>query len=71
MAIWQGTLEPFSDHSFVIRWDNKNAASDAFIHFSVDVSGEVTKFDLTPFELEFNNDHEYRDMHFVKLNSVD
>ncbi len=66
MVTLQGTLEPFNDHSFVIRWDNKNAASDAFIHFEVNVASEVVGFDLTPFKLEPGNKHEYRDMHFVR-----
>jgi len=67
MITLQGTLEPFNDHSFVIRWDNQNAASDAFIHFGVNVSGEVTNFYLTPFKLAPGNKHEYRDTHFVKV----
>jgi CubicO group peptidase (beta-lactamase class C family) len=71
MVTLQGSLEPFNDHSFVIRWDNKNAANDAFIHFKVDVKGKVSSFDLAPFQEEVDNDHEYRDMHFIKLEPVD
>jgi CubicO group peptidase (beta-lactamase class C family) len=71
MITLQGRLEAFSDHSFVIRWDNKNAASDAFIHFKVNVNGKVSSFDLTPFKRKVDNDHEYRDMHFVKVDPVD
>jgi len=71
MITLQGILEPFNEHSFVIRWDNKNAASDAFIHFRLNVNGEVSNFDLTPFKREAGNKHEYRDMHFVKVDPVD
>jgi hypothetical protein len=66
MKTLQGSLEPFNDHSFVIRWDNKNAAGDAFIHFIIDTKGNVTEFSLTPFKLEPGKKHEYRDMHFIK-----
>ncbi|NQY87188.1 MAG: serine hydrolase [Colwellia sp.] len=71
MSTLQGSLEPFNDHSFVIRWDNKNAASDAFIHFKLDVEGKVSNFDLTPFKREVSNNHEYRDMHFVKVAPIE
>jgi len=67
MITLQGSLEPFNDHSFVIRWDNKNAARDAFIHFKLNINGEVSSFELTPFKLEAGNKHEYRDMRFVKI----
>jgi hypothetical protein len=70
MITLQGKLEPFNDHSFVVRWNNKNAANDAFIHFKVNVNDNVTSFDLTPFQEEVSNDHEYRDMHFVKVEDV-
>jgi len=71
MITLQGKLEPFNDHSFVVRWNNKNAANDAFIHFKVNVNDNVTSFDLTPFQEKVSNDHEYRDMHFVKIDPVD
>jgi hypothetical protein len=59
-------LEPFNNYSFVIHW-TKNAASDAFIHFKLNVDGKVSNFDLTPFKREAGNKHEYRDMHFIKV----
>ena len=53
------------DHTFVIRWDNQNAASDAFIRYQVNVKREVTGFTLYPFtEREITN-HEWRDMVFT------
>lgn len=67
MKTLKGSLEPFDDHSFVIRWDNKNAASDAFIHFDVDVNRHVHSFSLHPFSVEIEDDHEYRDMNFERL----
>lgn len=67
MVTLKGSLEPFNDHSFVIRWDNQNAATDAFIHFDVDVSREVNSFTLHPFSVEIEDDHEYRDMNFERV----
>ncbi|MBT81966.1 MAG: serine hydrolase [Alteromonadaceae bacterium] len=65
MPTLTGRLEPFEDHTFVIRWDNQNAASDAFIRYQVNVKREVTGFTLYPFtEREITN-HEWRDMVFT------
>lgn len=61
-----GRLEPFKDHSFVIRWFDQNAASDAFIHFEVDVNNQVKGFRLHPYSVEQLERHEWRDMRFVK-----
>ncbi len=64
MPMLTGTLDPFNDHSFVIRWDNQNAASDAFIHFDVNTQRVVTGFSLYPFTNKVRENHEYRDMYF-------
>ncbi len=64
METLKGRLEPFNDHTFVVKWDNENAASDAFIHFNLDVSQRVKSFTLHPFSIEIEINHEYRDMLF-------
>jgi CubicO group peptidase (beta-lactamase class C family) len=74
MQTLTGTLEPFDGHSWVIRWDNPNAASDAFVHFTVadtqknkqSTDPAVTGFSLHPFQLEEEDDHNWRDMHFKR-----
>lgn len=66
MVTLTGTLEPFEANSFIIRWDNQNAARDSFIHFDVDPSHQVTAFKLHPFSVDVSNEHEYRDMYFEK-----
>jgi len=66
MITLKGTLEPFDDHSFVVRWDNKNAAEDAFVHFKLDANGIVQLLRLYPFTLEKEVSHEYRDMNFTR-----
>ncbi|UTP72686.1 serine hydrolase [Alteromonas sp. LMIT006] len=67
MATLTGTLEPFADHSWVVRWDNQNAASDAFVHFVVNPKQEVMHFTLHPFQNKIEDDHNWRDMTFIKL----
>jgi CubicO group peptidase (beta-lactamase class C family) len=64
MLTLTGTLEPYEGNSFVIRWDNKNAARDTFIHFDVDPKHQVKGFSLEPFTVKVSKDHEYRDMYF-------
>ena len=62
-----GTIVPFQDTSFKIEWDNKNAASDAFIHFKLDVKRTVLSAQLHPFTTQIRTNHAYRDMDFVKV----
>lgn len=69
MPTLTGRLEAFADHSFVIRWDNQNAASDAFIHFDVNTQRHVIGFHLYPFTDKKKASHEYSDMYFVKDDS--
>lgn len=64
MPMLTGYLSPFSDHTFVIHWDNPNAANDAFIHFDVNTARQVTGFSLYPFTSKLKENHEYRDMYF-------
>ena len=61
-----GTLEPFEATKYVVRWDNQNAASDAFLIFETDFQGKVTGMKMHPFTAKERSRHEYRDMHFIK-----
>lgn len=61
-----GQLIPFNDHSFVVHWDNENAADKAFVHFKVGINGRVESFVMRPFDSEPSISHEYRDMVFIK-----
>lgn len=70
MITLSGTLEPFDEHSFVVRWDNQNAADDAFVHFKTRVSGEVHSLTMSPFSLTERTSHEYRDMFFIRQNDL-
>lgn len=61
-----GTLRPFEANKFVVKWDNQNAASDAFLIFETDFQGNVTGMKMHPFTAQERSRHEYRDMHFIK-----
>jgi CubicO group peptidase (beta-lactamase class C family) len=67
MANLRGTLSAFQDASYKIEWDNKNAASDAFMHFELDVERNVIAAKLHPFTTTTLSSHEWRDMHFMRL----
>ncbi|NVK54414.1 MAG: serine hydrolase, partial [Alteromonadaceae bacterium] len=69
MTMLTGTLEPFSDHTFVIRWDNQNAASDAFMHFDVTPEHQVTGFKFHPFTNKVRQSHNFSDIHFKRIES--
>ena len=65
-----GTLEPFEDHTFVIRWDNPDAMEHAFIHFEVSTQRRVTGFTLYPYTVKEKRNHAYRDMHFTRSSEI-
>jgi CubicO group peptidase (beta-lactamase class C family) len=67
MKTLTGTLIPFQDATYKIEWDNKNAASDDFMHFSLNVKREVVGAQLRPFTNSEVINHAYRDMNFVRV----
>ncbi|WP_423188036.1 serine hydrolase [Alishewanella sp. d11] len=60
----QGRLEPFADHSFIVRWTDPNVAGPALIHFQLNNRRQVTGFTLEPYAAEPGERHSYRDMRF-------
>lgn len=71
MSTLTGTLVPFQDASYKIVWDNQNAASDAFMHFSLNTKREITHAELHPFTNKQFNNHAYTDMLFIKVQEED
>ncbi|QDP02788.1 serine hydrolase [Thalassotalea sp. PS06] len=67
MVNLKGKLTPFDQHTFVINFDDRNAASPAFIEFVVDAEQQVTGFTLRPFSDKVRDNHAYRDMVFNRL----
>jgi CubicO group peptidase (beta-lactamase class C family) len=67
MKTLTGTLIPFQDATYKIEWDNKNAAGDAFMHFTLNVKRDVTAATLHPFSVDIIVNHAYRDMTFIKV----
>ncbi len=70
MPTLSGRLEPFADHSFVIRWDNPTAQRPALITFDVNTQRQASGFTLLPFVLNIRPGHEYRDMVFERVASL-
>jgi hypothetical protein len=59
-----GTVVPFENTRFKVEWDNSNAQNDAFMHFDLDVSGEILGMSMHPFVSATRSAHEYRDIYF-------
>jgi CubicO group peptidase (beta-lactamase class C family) len=59
-----GTVVPFENTRFKVEWDNSNAQNDAFMHFDLDVNGEILGMSMHPFVSATRSAHEYRDMYF-------
>jgi CubicO group peptidase (beta-lactamase class C family) len=66
MITLKGTVQPYEGNRFKVEWDNKNAASDAFLIIESNFKNEVTGMTMHPFVSEAKERHEYRDMHFIK-----
>lgn len=76
MKTLKGAITPFEKTSFKIQWYNKNAASDAFMHFTIGASNDpdsnnteanIIKAELHPFTRTNKINHAYRDMVFYKV----
>jgi CubicO group peptidase (beta-lactamase class C family) len=65
MPTLKGDLEAFGEHSWLVRWDNQNAASDAFIHFDVRPDHSIKGLSMYPYTAKDIVNHEYRDMYFT------
>lgn len=61
-----GRVVPYERNLFKVEWDNKNAASDAFLIIETSLNGTVTGMKMHPFVATERSSHEYRDMHFIK-----
>lgn len=66
MPMLSGNLEPFEENTWVIRWDNENAASVVFIHFTENAAGEIRQFSISPYRVTPPESHEWQDMSFIK-----
>ncbi len=66
MITLKGTVHSFEGNRFKVEWDNKNAASDAFLIVETNLKNEVTGMKMHPFVSKAKTRHEYRDMHFIK-----
>ncbi|AEP30684.1 serine hydrolase [Brumicola nitratireducens] len=66
MITLKGSVTPYEGNRFKVEWDNKNAASDAFLIIETNFKNEVTGLKMHPFVAAEKERHEYRDMHFLK-----
>lgn len=66
MPTLTGLLQPFQNNSFVVRWDNQNAAQDALIIFGVDANEDISHASLVPFVERPRSNHPWTDMKFIK-----
>lgn len=66
MVTLKGSVIPYEGNRFKVEWDNKNAASDAFLIIEINFKNEVTGLKMHPFVATEKDRHEYRDMHFLK-----
>jgi len=66
MPTLKGSLEAFQDSTYLIRWDNQNAATDVLVEFHLSISRDITHATIFPFSKKMPSNHAWRDMKFIK-----
>lgn len=62
-----GTLEPFKDNTFIVRWDNRGFNADAFAKFQPGQNGRVTGLKMTRVDPAADWSFDFQDLDFVRV----
>ncbi len=61
-----GSLEPFSGHRFIVRWDNRKLEADAWVKFGDDFTGQITGMQMKAVSDETDSSFDFEDLGFVR-----
>ena len=62
-----GTLEPFKDNTFIVRWDNRGFNADAFAKFEAGPSGTITALKMTRVDPAADWSFDFQDLGFERV----
>ena len=61
-----GNLEPFKDNLFIVRWDDRSLAADAWVRFEADFTGAVNRMTLKAISPTTDFSFDFPDLDFTK-----
>jgi CubicO group peptidase (beta-lactamase class C family) len=61
-----GDLEPFKDNLFIVRWDDRSLAADAWVRFGADFTGAVNRMTLKAISPTTDFSFDFQDLDFAK-----
>ena len=63
----KGTLEPYGQNTFIVRWDNRGFEADAYAKFEVDITGEINSLTMTRVDPKADWSFDFQDLGFTRL----
>jgi len=63
----KGTLEPFDQNTFIVRWDNRGFGADAYIRFETDFKGNINTITMRPVDPDADWSFDFQDLGFVRV----
>jgi hypothetical protein len=62
-----GTMTPWQNDSFTVRWDDRSLDADAFVDFSLDMDGKVREVRMQPISPLTDFSFDFQDLRLVPV----
>ncbi len=63
----KGTLEPFGQNTFIVRWDDRGFGADAYARFETDFEGNIKGLTMKAVDPDADFSFDFHDLDFVRL----
>lgn len=63
----KGSLEPFDQNTFIVRWDNRGFGADAYARFSIDFKGNISGMTMQLVDPNADFSFDFHDLNFTQL----
>ena len=67
MSSLKGTLEPFEQNTFIVRWDNRRLGADAYARFETDFDGQITGMTMRLVDPDADFSFDFQDLNFARV----
>ncbi|GAB2576111.1 serine hydrolase [Dyella jejuensis] len=65
-----GTMTPWQNNTFVVRWDDRALNADAFVNFALDVDGHVREMRMQPISPLTDFSFDFQDLRLAPVKDV-
>lgn len=62
-----GSLEPFDQNTFIVRWDNRGFGADAYARFETDFKGVISGITMRLVDPNADFSFDFQDLNFTRL----